>query len=140
MLLVHVQLNVDQQLQVHFFCTVFQPLCPKPVALPGVVVTKVQDPAFGLVEFHPIGLSPATQPVQTPCRAFLPPNRSTLLPMLVSSTHLLKVHSMPLPRSSTKILNKTGLSTDFLGNTTHDWSPDRFNSIHHQYSRGEEDN
>jgi len=37
--------------------TVFQPLCPNPVALPGVVVAKVQDPAFGLVEPHPIGFS-----------------------------------------------------------------------------------
>ena len=38
-------------------------LCPKPVALPGVVVAKAQDPALGLVELHPIGLSPAIQPV-----------------------------------------------------------------------------
>jgi len=34
--------------------------------LPGVIVPKVQDPAFGLVEPHPIGFSPAIQPVQTP--------------------------------------------------------------------------
>ena len=42
-----------------------QLLCPKPVALPGVV----QDLALGLlsmvyVELHPIDLSPVIQPVQ----------------------------------------------------------------------------
>ena len=52
--------------QVHFLYTVSQPLCPKPVALPGVIAAKVQDPAFGLVESHPIGFSPAIQPVQIP--------------------------------------------------------------------------
>ena len=44
----------------------FQPLCPKPVALPGLLVAKVQDPAFGLAEPHPIGFSPAIQPVHIP--------------------------------------------------------------------------
>jgi len=44
--------------------TVFQPLCSKPVILPEVVV--VQDPALGLVKLHPIGVSPAVQPVQIP--------------------------------------------------------------------------
>jgi len=43
---------------------VFQPLRPKPVALPGVVVAKVVVLAFGLVEPHAIGFSPAIQPVQ----------------------------------------------------------------------------
>jgi len=44
--------------------TVFQPLCHKSVALPGIVVAEVQDPAHGLVEFHPIGLSAAVQHIQ----------------------------------------------------------------------------
>jgi len=63
-LLAHVQSSVNQHPQVHFLYTVFQPLCPKPVALPGVIVAKVQDPAFGLVES--IGFSPAIQPIQIP--------------------------------------------------------------------------
>ena len=63
-LLAHVQSSLNQNPQVHFLYTVFQPLCPKPVALPGVIVAKVQDPAFGLVESHPIGFSPAIQPIQ----------------------------------------------------------------------------
>ncbi|KAK4824822.1 hypothetical protein QYF61_019672 [Mycteria americana] len=49
--------------------TVFEPLWPKPVALHGVVVTQVQDPAIGLVEPHTIGLGPWTQPVQVPLQS-----------------------------------------------------------------------
>ena len=48
-LLAHVQLSTNQYPQVCFLYTVFQPLCPKPVALP-----VVQDPALGFVELHPI--------------------------------------------------------------------------------------
>jgi len=62
-LLAHVQLYIDQRSLVYFFYTVFQPLCSKPVDLSGVVVAKVQDPALGLVELNPTGLSPAIQPV-----------------------------------------------------------------------------
>ena len=65
-LLAHVQSSVNQHPQVHLLYTVFQPLCPKPVVLPEVVVAKVQDLAFGLVESHPIGFSPAIQPIQIP--------------------------------------------------------------------------
>ena len=65
-LLVHVQLSINQYPQVHFLFTVIRPLIPKPLALPGVVVAKAQKPAFGLVEPHPIGFSPAIQPVQIP--------------------------------------------------------------------------
>ena len=35
---------------------------PTPVALYGVVVAEVQDPALGLIELHPIALSPAISP------------------------------------------------------------------------------
>ena len=45
-LLAYVQPSIDQYPQVHFLHTVFQPLCPKPVALPGAVVAKVQDLAL----------------------------------------------------------------------------------------------
>ena len=65
-LLAHVQSSVNQHPQVHFLYAVFHPLCPKPVVLPGVIAAKVQDPAFGLVESHPIGFSPAIQPIQIP--------------------------------------------------------------------------
>ncbi|RMB99698.1 hypothetical protein DUI87_23700 [Hirundo rustica rustica] len=45
---------------------IFQPLCPQPAALQGIIVTQVQDPALGLTEPHPVGLGPLIQPVQIP--------------------------------------------------------------------------
>jgi len=41
--------------------TVFLLLCPR---MTVVVVTNAQDPALGLVELHPTGLSSVIQPVQ----------------------------------------------------------------------------
>ena len=61
-LLAHIQPSTDQYPQVCFLFTVSQLLCPKPVTLPGVAVAKAQDPALGLVEPHPTGLSPAICP------------------------------------------------------------------------------
>ncbi|KAK4814181.1 hypothetical protein QYF61_011904 [Mycteria americana] len=68
-LLAHIQLAIDQHPQVLFRWAAFQPLFPKPVALHGVVVTQVQDPALGLVEPHTIGLSPLIQPVHIPLQS-----------------------------------------------------------------------
>jgi len=51
-LLAHVHLTVDQHPKTLFHQAALQPLLPKPVALHGVVVTQVQDPALGLVEPH----------------------------------------------------------------------------------------
>ncbi|KAK4827055.1 hypothetical protein QYF61_013696 [Mycteria americana] len=68
-LLAHVQPAVSQHPQVLFCQAAFQPLFPKPVALRGVVVTQVQDPALGLVKPHTIGLSPLIQPVQIPLQS-----------------------------------------------------------------------
>jgi len=56
-----------QSTLVHLFIqATFQTLCPNPVALPGVVVTEVQDSISGLVELHPAGLSPLFQPAHIP--------------------------------------------------------------------------
>ncbi|KAK4832234.1 hypothetical protein QYF61_021148 [Mycteria americana] len=68
-LLAHIQAAVNQHSQVLFRWAVFQPLFPKPVALHGVVVTQVQDPALGLVKPHTIGLGPSIQPVQIPLQS-----------------------------------------------------------------------
>ena len=51
----HIQLAVDQHPQVLFCWAASQPLFPKPVALHGVVLSQVQDPALRLVESHTIG-------------------------------------------------------------------------------------
>ncbi|KAK4814234.1 hypothetical protein QYF61_012730 [Mycteria americana] len=68
-LLAHIQLAVSQHLQVLLCWAAFQRLFLKPVALHGVVVTQVQDPALSLVEPHTIGLSPSIQPVQVPLQS-----------------------------------------------------------------------
>ncbi|KAK4814173.1 hypothetical protein QYF61_010005 [Mycteria americana] len=68
-LLAHIQVAIDQHLQVLFHRAAFQPLFPKPVALHGVIVTQVQDPALSFVEPHTIGLSPSIQPVQVPLQS-----------------------------------------------------------------------
>ena len=57
-LLARVQPSINPHPQVHFPYTVFQPLCPMPAALPGVVVAKVQDPA--LTTGHQLDRTPFT--------------------------------------------------------------------------------
>ncbi|KAK4810750.1 hypothetical protein QYF61_007724 [Mycteria americana] len=65
----HIQPAVDQHPQVLLCQAAFQPLFPKPVALHGVGVTQVQNPALSLVESHTIGLRPTIQPVQVPLQS-----------------------------------------------------------------------
>ncbi|KAK4817763.1 hypothetical protein QYF61_026986 [Mycteria americana] len=68
-LLAHIQPAVDQHPQVLLCWAASQPLFPKPVALHGVFVTQVQDPALSLVEPHTVGPSPSIQPVQVPLQS-----------------------------------------------------------------------
>ncbi|PKU46365.1 integral membrane protein dgcr2 idd [Limosa lapponica baueri] len=68
-LLAHIQVAVDQHPQILFHQASLQPLFPKPVALHGVLVTQVQDPALGRVEPHTIGLGPSVQSVQIPLQS-----------------------------------------------------------------------
>ncbi|KAK4824371.1 hypothetical protein QYF61_014031 [Mycteria americana] len=65
-LLAHIQPAVNQHPQVLLCQAAFQPLFPKPVALHGVFVTQVQDPAHSVVKPHTVDLSPLIQPVQIP--------------------------------------------------------------------------
>ena len=66
--------SIDQHPQVCYFYTVFHPLCSKLVALSRIVVAKMQDLALGLVEIHPVGLSPDIQTVQITIWVFLSPD------------------------------------------------------------------
>ncbi|KAK4821936.1 hypothetical protein QYF61_004940 [Mycteria americana] len=68
-LLAHIQPAVSQHPQVLLCLAAFQPLFPKPVALQGVAVTQVQDPALSLVEPHTIGPSASIQPAQVPLQS-----------------------------------------------------------------------
>ena len=114
-LLAHVQASINQHPQILFLCTAFEPVCLEPVALFGVVVAKVQDPALSCVEPYPIGLCPLTHLVQVPLWAFLPSSRSTLSSSLVPSANLLRMHSIPSSKSSIKILKRMGPNTDPWG-------------------------
>ncbi|KAK4807064.1 hypothetical protein QYF61_018405 [Mycteria americana] len=68
-LLAHIQAAVNQYPQVLLCQAAFQPLFPKPIALHGVAVAQVQDPALGLVKPHTIHPSPLIQPVQVPLQS-----------------------------------------------------------------------
>ena len=65
-LLAHIQPAVQQYTKVPFHQSAFQPLFPKPVGLPEVVVTKMQDPTFGPIETHAVNLGPSIQSIQVP--------------------------------------------------------------------------
>ena len=118
-----------------FLCTAFRPVCPKPVALHGVVVSKGQDTALSHGEPHPTYLCPSIQPVQVPLLG-LP-----ILQQIDTSLHLGVIckHTGGALNCLIQIINKDvkedGPQHQPLGNTTGDWSPAGFHSIHH-YSLG----
>ena len=92
-MLAHVQPAVNQHPKVLFRWEAFQPLLPKPVALHSVV-TEVQDPAFGLVETHTIGLGPSIQSVQIPLQSLpafkqinTPSQRGIIYDLLIQITN-----------------------------------------------------
>ena len=64
--LVHIQTTVHQYTKVPFHQTAFQPLLPKPVGLPGVVVIKMQDSTLGPTETHTVFLGLLIQSIQVP--------------------------------------------------------------------------
>ena len=65
-LLAHIQPTVQQYTKVPFHQAAFQPRLPKPVGLPGAVVTKMQDLTLGPVETHAINLGLSIQCIQVP--------------------------------------------------------------------------
>ena len=110
----------------HFLYTVFQPLCPKPVALPGVIVAKVQDPAFGLVESHPIDFSSA---IQTPLQGLATPRQIDASSQLGVICKLTEGALSALIQVISKDIEEDRPQARPLGNTTRDWSPAGFYSI-----------
>ena len=65
-LLAHIQPTVHQDNKVPFHQAAFQSHLPKPVGLPGVVVTKMQDLTLGPIETHTVYSVPPIQAVQVP--------------------------------------------------------------------------
>ncbi|KAK4830957.1 hypothetical protein QYF61_014416 [Mycteria americana] len=130
-LLAHIQPAVDQHPQVLFPWAAFQPLFPKPVALHGVAVAQVQDPALGLVEPHTIDLSPSIQPVQVPLQS-LPTLQQINTPTQLGVVCKLTEGALnPLIQIIDKGMKQNWPQHRALGNTACDRPPTGVNSIHH---------
>ncbi|KAK4830788.1 hypothetical protein QYF61_013621 [Mycteria americana] len=130
-LLAHVQPAVKQHPQVLFHQAAFQPLFPKPVALHGVVVTQVHDPALGLVEPHTIDLGPSIQPVQIPLQS-LPTLKQINTPTQFGVIYKLTEGTLySLIQIIDKDIKQNWPQHRALGNTTCDRPPTGFNSVHH---------
>ncbi|KAK4807037.1 hypothetical protein QYF61_018378 [Mycteria americana] len=130
-LLAHIQPAVNQHPQVLFRQAAFQPLFPKPVALHGVAVAQVQDPALGLVKPHTIDLSPSIQPVQVPLQS-LPPLKQINTPTQLGVICKLAEGALdPFIQIIDKDIKQNWPQHRALGNTACDRPPTGVNSIHH---------
>ena len=98
------------------FCQGCAPsLHPQFVLVVEVDLTQLQDVAPGFVEPHEVLLGPLLSLFGSLWMASHPSGVSTTPHSLVSSAHLLRVHSTPLSMSSTKTLKRIGPSTDPWG-------------------------
>ena len=104
------------------------PTSPHPFLLHNLPVTLLQacsvawgccgqseGLALGLAELHSTGLIPAIQPVEILLKGLSTPRQSDASSQLGVICTLTEDHSVPSPRSSIKILNRTGPSTDPWG-------------------------
>ncbi|KAK4814367.1 LOW QUALITY PROTEIN: hypothetical protein QYF61_017780 [Mycteria americana] len=105
----------------------FQPLFTKPVALHGVAVAQVQDPALSLVEPHTIDLGPSIQPVQS-LPTFKQINNPTQLGVICKLT---EGALDPFIQIIDKDIKQNWPQHRALGNTTCDRPPTGVNSIQH---------
>ncbi|KAK4817461.1 LOW QUALITY PROTEIN: hypothetical protein QYF61_015616 [Mycteria americana] len=130
-LLAHIQAAVNQHPQVLLCQAAFQPLFPKPVALHGVAVAQVQDPALGLVKPHTIGPSPSIQPVQVPLQS-LPTLQQINTPAQLGVICKLTEGALdPFIQIIDKDVKQNWPKHGALGDTTCDRLPTGVNSIHH---------
>ncbi|KAK4811614.1 hypothetical protein QYF61_017005 [Mycteria americana] len=130
-LLAHIQLAVNQHPQVFLCWAAFQPLFPKPVALHGVAVAQVQDPALSLVEPHTIGPSPWIQPVQVPLQS-LPTLKQINTPAQLGVVCKLTEGALdPFVQIIDKDIKQGWPQHRALGDTACDQPPTGVNSIHH---------
>ncbi|KAK4829196.1 hypothetical protein QYF61_002461 [Mycteria americana] len=129
-LLAHIQAAVNQHPQVLFHQAAFQPLFPTPVALHGVAVAQVQDPALGLVKPHTIDLSPSIQPVQVPLQS-LPTLQQINTPTQLGVICKLTEGALdPFVQIIDKDVKQNWPQHRALGNTACDQPPTGVNSIH----------
>jgi len=94
-------------------------------------VTEVQDPAFGLVEPHTVGLGPLIQPVQIPLQS-LPTLKQIDTPAQLGVICKLTEGALnTLVQIIDKDVKQGQTQNRALGNTTHDQLPAGFNSIYY---------
>ncbi|KAK4814202.1 hypothetical protein QYF61_012439 [Mycteria americana] len=130
-LLAHSQSAINQHPQVLLCWAAFQPLFPKPVALHGVAVAQVQDPALILVEPHTIDLGPSIQPVQVPLQS-LPTLQQINTPAQLGVICKLTEGALdPFIQIIDKDIKQNWPQHRALGNTACDRPPTGVNSIHH---------
>jgi len=104
---------------------------PSLLALHGVVVTKMQDPALGLVEPHTAGLGPSIQPDLIPLQS-LPTLEQIDTPTQLGVICILTEGALnPLIQTIGNDVKQNWPQYRALGNTTPDWPPPGFNSVHH---------
>ncbi|KAK4831880.1 hypothetical protein QYF61_020027 [Mycteria americana] len=103
----------------------------EPVALHGVAVAQVQDPALGLVKPHTIDLGPLIQPVQVPLQS-LPTLKQINTPTQLGVVCKLTEGALsPFVQIIGKDVKQNWPQYRALGNTACDRPPTRVNSIHH---------
>ena len=105
----HVELLVYQHPQVLLLRAALNPFSAQPVSVLGIAPTQVQDLALGLVEPHEVHTGPPLQAVQVPLDGIPSIPR---VDCLVLSANMLRMHSVPLPMSLTKMLNSGSANTD----------------------------
>ncbi|PKU32490.1 endogenous retrovirus group k member 25 pol [Limosa lapponica baueri] len=124
------------QQEIVLFCqAALQPRFPKLVALHGVVVTQVQDPALGLVEPHPSGLGLLIQPVQIPLQSLSTLQQINTPTQLGVICKLTEGALDPLVQIIDKDVKENQPKYQALRDTTRDKLPTGFNSIHHHSSQ-----
>jgi len=100
------------------------------VALHRAVMAQVQDPAFGLVEPHTVGLSPLIQPVQIPLLS-LPTLEQINTPTLLGIVcKLAEGVQDPYVQIINKDVKQNRPQYQSLGKSTCDRPPTGINSIH----------
>ena len=92
----HVQLFIHQYCQVLLGSTALNPFIPLSVFILGISPDQVQDLALGFPELHEICMGTPFKPIKVSPNGTPSSSKPTTPPCLVSSSNLLRVHSVPL--------------------------------------------
>ncbi|TRZ26518.1 hypothetical protein HGM15179_000675 [Zosterops borbonicus] len=120
-----------QSPQVPFCLGTVQPHQPQPIMLQGVIVAKMQDSALGPIKPHLIGLCPSIQPFQVSLQS--PPTvQQTDTCSQLSVIHKFTSEGLnPIIHVVSKNIEQSWPQHKPLGDTTGDWLPAGYSTIHH---------